>query len=397
MKKSGFSKYYSSLSTLSSSVIAVIAGLLVGLIVLMLCDVNNGWNGFITMVTAGINQGGMKAIGNIFYYAVPIMMTGLGISVAFKAGVFNIGGPGQFIVGGFAAIYTAIKWTWLPGVLHWIVPIIIAAIAGALWAMLPGILKAYRNVNIIISTIMMNYIGMYIVNYLVKATVYNVTTGQSKNIPVEAQLPTLGLDKVFAGSGVNISIFIAIALAILVHILVNKTTFGYELKACGMNPSACKYAGIKERKSIILSIMLSGAIVGIGGALLYLAATGKHIRVMDTQASEGFTGIAVAVLASSSPLGVILSALFIGFLTVGGQYIQSYGFVNEIVDIITAVVIYFAAFTAIIKNFFEKRAMVRYARENASDDISDTQPDQPSELKLPPDASENNVGMEDDK
>lgn len=129
MKNKGFQKYFSSLSTLSSSILAVIAGLVVGFIVLMICDPNNGVSGFITMVTAGIGQGGMKAVGNIFYYAVPIMMTGLGISVAFKAGVFNIGGPGQFIVGAFAAIYTAIKWEWLPGALRWIVPIIMAGIA----------------------------------------------------------------------------------------------------------------------------------------------------------------------------------------------------------------------------------------------------------------------------
>lgn len=180
MKNKGFQKYFSSLSTLSSSILAVIAGLVVGFIVLMICDPNNGVSGFITMVTAGIGQGGMKAVGNIFYYAVPIMMTGLGISVAFKAGVFNIGGPGQFIVGAFAAIYTAIKWEWLPGALRWIVPIIMAGIAGALWALIPGLLKAYRNVNIVISTIMMNYIGMYVVNYLVKETVYNVTTAQAK-------------------------------------------------------------------------------------------------------------------------------------------------------------------------------------------------------------------------
>lgn len=371
MKKKGFQKYFSSLSTLSSSILAVIAGLIVGFIVLMICDPSNGINGFVTMITAGIGQGGMKAVGNIFYYAVPIMMTGLGISVAFKAGVFNIGGPGQFIVGAFAAIYTAIKWDWLPGALRWIVPIIMAGVAGALWGLIPGLLKAYRNVNIVISTIMMNYIGMYLVNFLVKETVYNVTTGASQNIPTEAQLPTLGLDELFSGSGMNISIIIAIVLSVLVYILINKTTFGYELKACGMNPDACKYAGIKEKRSIVMSIMLSGAIVAIGGALLYLASTGRHIRVMDTQASEGFTGIAVAVLANSHPLGVILSSLFIGFLTVGGQYIQSYGFVNEIVDIITAVVIYFAAFTLIVKNFFEKRARKKYAKENAEKGLSD--------------------------
>ena len=154
-------------------------------------------------------------------------------------------------------------------------------------------------------------------------------------------------------------------IAVVVYILINKTTFGYELKACGMSPDACKFAGIKEKRNIVMSIMLSGAIIGIGGALLYLGS--KQIRVMDVQASEGFTGIAVAVLANSSPLGVILSAIFIGFLTVGGQYIQSYGFVNEIVDIITAVVIYFAAFALLVKNFFDKRARLKYAKENASE------------------------------
>ena len=385
MKKNRFQKYLSSLSSLSSSVLAVVAGLLVGFIVLICCDPANGLKGFGTLISAGISQGGSKAIGNVFYYAVPIMMTGLGVAVAFKAGVFNIGGPGQFIVGAFAAIFTAIKWSWLPGALHWIVPIIMAGLAGAFWALIPGLLKAYRNVNIVISTIMMNYIGMYIVNYLVKETVYNVTTGQSQNIPATAELPTLGLDEIFKGSGINIGIIIAIVIAIVIHILINKTTFGYELKACGMNPFACKYAGIKEKKNIVMSIMLSGAIIGIGGALLYLAGTGKHIRVIDAQASEGFTGIAVAVLANSSPLGVILSALFIGFLTVGGQYIQSYGFVNEIVDIITAVVIYFAAFALIVKNIFEKIAMRRYAKKNASD----------AQLSEPPDNTPVDGGLTD--
>lgn len=355
----------SSLSSLSASALAVVAGLVVGLIVLLICNPSAGFQGFGTLITAGIGQGGMKAIGNIFYFATPIMMTGLGVAVAFKAGVFNIGGGGQFIVGAFAAIYTAIKWDWLPGALHWIVPIIMAALAGAIWAMLPGILKAYRGVNIVISTIMMNYIGMYLVNFLITTTIYNSKTGQSLPVPESAKLPTLGMDKLFSGSSVNIGIFIAILIAIVIYVLINKTTFGYELKACGMSPDACKFAGIKEKQNIVMSIMLSGAIIGIGGALVYLGT--KQIRVVDVQASEGFTGIAVAVLANSSPVGVILSALFIGFLTVGGQYIQSYGFVNEIVDIITAVVIYFAAFALIVKNFFERRARLKYAKENATE------------------------------
>lgn len=346
-------------SSLVPSLLAIISGLLVGFIVLMLCNPANAFKGFFTLVTSGIGQGGMKAIGNIFYYSVPIMMTGLGVAVAFQSGVFNIGGGGQFIMGAFAAIYTAIKCDGLPKPFIWIIPLLMAALFGALWAMIPGILKAYKNVNIVISTIMMNYIGMYLVNYLVKSCIYNVSTGQSQNIPNSSQLPTLGMDRLFKGSGINISIFIALIIVILIHVLINKTTIGYELKACGMNQHACKFAGIKEKRNIIISIMLSGAIIGIGGGLLYLSPTGKHIRVMDVQAGEGFTGIAVAILANSSPLGVILSALFIGYLTVGGQYIQSYGFVNEIVNIIASVVIYFAAFSMLIKNFFKQNEILK--------------------------------------
>lgn len=362
MKKNRLQKITSLLGSLSSSVLAVIAGLAIGLIVLLICNPSAGFKGFMTLITAGISQGGVKAIGNIFYYATPILMTGLGVAVAFKAGVFNIGGGGQFIVGAFTAIYTAIKWDWLPGVLRWVVPIIMAGVAGALWALLPGLLKAYRGVNIVISTIMMNYVGLYAVNFLIKKTIYNSKTGQSMAVPAEAKLPTLGLDKVFSGSSVNIGIFVAIVIAVIVYVLINKTTFGYELMACGMNPDACKFAGIKEKKNIVMSIMMSGALIGIGGALLYLGS--KQIRVVDTEMTEGYTGIAVAVLANNSPVGVILSALFIGYLTVGGQYIQSYGFVNEIVDIITAVIIYFAAFALIVKMFLDRRARIKYAKEN---------------------------------
>lgn len=353
-----------SLSNISSSLLAIVAGLLFGLLVLLAVDPSHAFKGFFTMVTAGIGQGGMKAVGNIFYMATPLMMTGLGVACAFKAGVFNIGGGGQFLVGGFIAILVAIKCEFLPGALRWIVPIIAAAIAGAIWAMIPGMLKAYRNVNVVISTVMMNYVGLYLVNFFIKEFVYNSKTGQSQMVPVEGQLPKGGLDKIFANSSINIGIIIAIVICILVHFLVNRTTFGYELKACGMNPNACKYAGIKEKKNIVMSMMLSGALIGIGGAFMYLS--GKQIRAIDVQPGEGFTGIAIAIIAGNAPLGVILSAIFMAFVTVGGQYIQSYGFVAEIVDIITAAVIYFAAFTLIVKNFFDTWNRKKQAKENAA-------------------------------
>ena len=350
------------LVALTASAIAAVAGLLLALIVLLVCDARNAIPGFLTLITGGIRDGGIKAIGDILYLAMPLMMCGVGIAVAFKANVFNIGGGGQFLMGSFVAVYTAIKWDFLPGALRWIVPMLAAAASGALWALLPGLLKAYRNVNIIISTIMMNYLCRYLVNSLIKANIYNVTTGQSQSIPNEAMLPRLGLDKLFPGSSVNIGIFIAIAMCILMHILVNKTTFGYELKACGLNDFACKYAGVKEKRIIVSSIMISGALIAMGGALLYLSGAGRNIRVYDVQPTEGFTGISIAILASSSPLGVILSSLFIGFLTSGGQYIQSYGFVKDIVNIVTSAVIYLSAFTLLLRNLFDTIARKRQAK-----------------------------------
>ncbi len=351
-------------SKLIASLISIGIGLIAGFIVLLITKPASAWGGFLVLLTGGIRDGGLRSLGNIFYLAIPIMLTGLGVAFAFKAGVFNIGGPGQFIVGAFAAVFTAIKWTWLPGALHWIVPLIAAVIAGAVWAFLPGLLKAYFNVNIVISTIMMNYIGMFLVNYLVRHFIYDPMKGQSQNVPPGAQLPKLGLDKLFPGSSLHIGIFIAIAVCIVIHILLNKTVFGYEIKACGMNPDACKYAGINEKRNIVTSIMISGAVIGLGGALLYMAATGKHIIVVDKLAAEGFNGIAVALLAGSSPLGVILSAIFIGYITVGGQFMQLFGFVPEIIDIIVAVVIYFCAFVMLIRDYMLAARLRKSGKED---------------------------------
>lgn len=350
------------LGSLSASALAAIAGLLLALIILLICDAKNAMPGFLTLITGGIREGGVKAIGDILYQATPIMMCGAGIAVAFKANVFNIGGGGQFLLGAFVGIYGAIKWDFLPGALRWIVPLLAAALSGALWAMIPGILKAYRNVNVIISTIMMNYLARYLVNTLIKASIFNSAKNETMPIPSEAALPRIGLDKLFPGSSANIGILISIAACILIWIIVNKTTFGYEVRACGLNEYACKYAGVKEKRTVIISIMISGALIALGGALMYLAGTGKSIKVYDTQPAEGFTGISIAILANNSPLGVILSSIFISFLTIGGQYIQSYGFVKEIVNIVTSAVIYLSAFTLLLRTFFDTTARKRQAK-----------------------------------
>lgn len=315
------------------------------------------------MVLKGAFTDGASGIGQMFYVATPIIMTGLSVGFAFKTGLFNIGASGQFTMGAFAAIYVGVKWIWLPGEIHWIVALMAAALAGALWGLIPGILKALANVNEVISSIMMNYIGMYLVNMMIVNNIYDQVKNQSMPVASTANLPRAGLDQ-FLGSNMNIGIFIAILFVVVIYILIEKTTFGYELKACGQNPNASKYAGINAKKSIILSMVIAGALSGIGGALLYLAGSGKHLQVLDVIAPEGFNGIFVALLGLSNPIGILFAGLFIAHITVGGYNLQLYDFVPEVIDIIISAIIYFGAFALLFKNII--RAFIKRNQKEGS-------------------------------
>lgn len=336
-----------------ASLCAIVAGLLFGLIILFVSKPSSALAGFRTILLGGF-AGGIKGVGQVFYFATPIILTGLSVGFAFKTGLFNIGASGQFIVGACAAVFIGIKWTFLPGSIHWVVALIGAFVAGGLWALLPGILKAYSNVNEVISTIMMNYTGMYLVNYIVKSSLYDSLRNQSSPVAKTAVIPKMGLDKLFPGSSVNGGIIIAVLTVIVIHLLLNKTTVGFELKACGFNRDASKYAGINERKNIILAMVIAGALSGLGGGLLYLAGSGKFIQVVDVIAAEGFNGIPVALLGLSNPIGVLFAGIFISYITVGGFYMQLNGFVPEIIDIIIAIIIYFSALSMMFKLFINK-------------------------------------------
>ncbi len=337
-----------------SSIFAIVIGLLVGLVVLFLCNPSQALPGFGTILTGALTHG-MKGIGQVFYYATPIILTGLSVGFAFKTGLFNIGTPGQFLVGGFGAVYVGILWTNL-GRGQWVAALIASIIFGAVWGLVPGLLKAYFNVNEVISSIMMNYIGLYLVNWIVKSykPLFNNLRNESKNVAANAVIPKMGMDKLFQSYSVNGGIIIAIIVVIIIYIVLNKTTFGFELKAVGFNQDASKYAGINEKQSIIKSMMIAGAIAGLAGGLLYLAGTGKHIEVKDVLGSEGFTGISVALLGLSHPIGVLFSGIFIAYLTAGGFYLQLFEFSTEIIDIIVAVIIYFSAFALIVKSMIGK-------------------------------------------
>jgi len=337
-----------------SSVTAVIVGLLAGLVILFATNARQALFGFGAILTGGFSD--LNNLGQVLYFATPIIMTGLSVGFSARTGLFNIGAAGQFIAGAYAAVLVGVKCGFLPGHLHWITALLAAIAAGAVWGAIPGIFKALFNVNEVITCIMTNYIGMYLVNFLVTKTVYNSLQNQSMRVVSSANLPKMGLDKIFRDgfivSSVNSGILIAVIFAVLMFIILEKTSFGYELKACGFNRDAARYAGINEKRSIIFSMIIAGALSGLGGALLFLAGSGKSINVVDILAQEGFNGIPVSLLGLNNPIGIIFSGFLIAYLNVGGFNMQLYDFAPQIIEIIIAVIIYFSAFALIVKALF---------------------------------------------
>ncbi|HZW49470.1 MAG TPA: ABC transporter permease, partial [Bacillota bacterium] len=315
------------------SIMAVLAGVLLGFLIMLIVNPLQALQG-IGIIFMGGFQKGAVGIGQTLYYATPIIMTGLAVGFAFKTGLFNIGASGQFILGSFAAVYVGVTMTWLPAGIHWLVALLAAMLAGALWGFVPGLLKAVSNVSEVITSIMMNYIGMSFVNMMIKATVYNKLKNETMPVAATANIPKWGLNQLFPYNSMNGGILIAVFCVIVIYIVLNKTTFGYELKACGFNKNASLYAGINAKRNIILSMMVSGALAGIGGGLLYLAGSGKYIKVIDIIASEGFDGISVALLGLSNPIGVLIAGLFIAYIQVGGFNLQLLNYDQEIIHII---------------------------------------------------------------
>jgi len=344
--------------TIISSVSSIIVGLLFGLVILFVIelvkansDFTNPFYGFVNLMTSGLTS--IDSILKLLYKAAPLMMTGLAIGFAFKAGLFNIGATGQYTVGAFFALIAAILWQF-----PWWAALIVAMITGALWGFIPGLFKAVFNINEVITTIMLNWTALFFVNLLfynnpgIYLTPERTTALASAN--PSAILPDLGLKVALNSSYVNIGILIAILFAIVIYIILEKTTFGFEIKACGHNKNASIYAGIKAKRTIIYTMLISGALAGVGGGIQFLSGTVQYTVSSTTLLPMGFNGIPVALLAFSNPIGIIFSSLFISFLQVGGEKMQP-TYSPEMVNVILAVIIYFSAFSLILSQFIRKR------------------------------------------
>lgn len=337
---------------LFSSVYAILAGILFGFVLMLIFVPADAFPG-LWIIFTGAFQKGNESFGDVFLNAAPIIVTGLSVGFAFKTGLFNIGATGQFTVGSFVAIYIGVRWSFLPGNLHWIVAVLGAVVAGAVWGFIPGLLKALFNVHEVVATIMMNYIAMYLVIFGVQATVYDGLS-KSKSVLETAIIPKMGLQWIFPDSAVTGGIFLAFLAVGIIYILLEKTTFGYQLKAVGYNRDAARYAGINEKKSIIYSMVIAGALAGLGGAIYYLTGSGTHLGIEKLLLPQGFDGIAVALLGLSHPLGILASGLFLGYIRNSGFYLQTLAFDREVIDIIIASIIYFSALSMLFKNLVKK-------------------------------------------
>lgn len=363
----------SALVTILSALLCVVIGLAIGFLVLVvLAYISRNGSGqpftFGDVISDAyfkgfqrVLLGGWYGLGRVprgprseIAQAAPLIMTGLSVAFAFKTGLFNIGAAGQYTVGAFGALLCALVLK-----LPWYLCLIGAAVFGAIWGAIPGFFKAYFNVNEVITAIMFNWIGLYGVNTILygggQGVMFNVKTSKTWTVAAQSQgslIPDLKeMGSSYFQRPASIGIFLAIIIAVVLWIVLNKTTFGYELKACGHSKSAAKYAGINEKKNIILSMAIAGALAGIGAGLYYLSDAAQWEPMASTALPAfGFDGISVALLAASHPLGTVFSALFISHISTGGGFMDAMIFPPEIADVISGVIIYLCAFIMLFKN-----------------------------------------------
>ncbi len=353
-------------TSILASLISICVGLIVGLILLFVLNSKAAGGAFISLISTGFRSSDKFA--KVLYQAAPLIMTGLSVGFAFKTGLFNIGATGQYTVGAAMALIGAIQFQ-----LPWYVCLLLALIGGAIWGIFPGLFKAQFNVNEVITSIMFNWIAMFAVNLTINNLPMMLAkywggaqmdrTANLAQANPSALIPRLGLDVLMKSNYMNISIFIALIFAVISWIILSKTTFGYELKACGYNRNASIYAGINAKRNIVLSMVIAGAFAGMGGGLYFLAGTGQYTLLKQLLAA-GFNGIPVALLATSNPIGTIFSAFFVSYIQVGGDAMQP-DFVKEIIDIIISVIIYLAAFALLTRDLLSRRNM-RHEEEPAT-------------------------------
>ena len=358
MKKDG-------MQSLVSSLICIILGLFLGFIVLLFINPTGAFKAITDVIKNFFYYKGatirLKYFGNTLVKTAPLLMCALSILFSYKVGLFNIGCSGQYTAGACAALYAALKWNW-----NWLACLLLAVAAGALAGTIVGLLKSYCNVNEVISGIMLNWIILYGTNTIltnVKELASPYTLLVKKYSP-QSILPSLGLGKLFSNNQyVTIAVPLSILIAVAVMIVLNKTKFGYELKATGFNKNAAKYCGMKEKRNMILSLLISGALAGLGAAFFYQTGYEQWECTTSTVPGMGFNGIAATFLGGLNPIGTIFSSFFIQHITIGGANVDKTMYCSQISDLISALIVYLCGFVlflkTLMKNAIRKREVKR--------------------------------------
>lgn len=349
-KSSGFLSI-PAVQSILASVLCIVFGLIIGYIALLIINPAGATEAIITILknyfTYPTKAAAMKYFGNTLVKAAPLLMCALSIQFCYQAGLFNIGAAGQYVAGAGACLYCALALQ-----LPWIVCLIAALIAGGIFGLFVGLLKSYLNVNEVISGIMLNWIGLYSVNMLlsgVKETASPYTLHLSAENP-SALLPSLGLEKFFSNNKyVTIAVPLAILIAILLKVVLSMTVFGYEIKATGIAKDAAKYSGMKEKRNLVITLFIGGALAGLGAAFLFLTGYEEWSVTQSTVPGMGFNGIAATFLGGLDPIGTIFASYFIQHITSGGSYLDKNVYPSQISDFISAIIIYLCGFVLIFK------------------------------------------------
>lgn len=342
--------------SLLASLLCILIGILFGYIVLLFINPVGAGEAISTILknfwTYSKNSAQLKYLGNTLVKTAPLLMCSLSVLFAYKTGLFNIGAAGQYVVGAGACLYCALRLGF-----PWYLCLLSALIAGAILGSISGILKAYCNVNEVISCIMLNWISLYLVNMLL-ALVKEDTSPYTKtlvSVNPGAMIPSMGLEKLFSGNQyVTLGIPLAILVSIAIWVLLEKTKLGYELRATGCNLFAARYCGMQERKNLILTMAISGGLAGFGAAILYLTGFEQWQCTSSSIPAMGFNGIAAAFLGGLNPVGAIVSSYFIQHITSGGAYVDKTMYSAQISDFISALIIYLCGFVLFFKFAFNR-------------------------------------------
>ena len=381
--------------SLIASLLCILLGLLIGYIVLLFINPEGAWDSIVEVMKNFLHsprpERQLRNLGSTLVRTAPLLMCSLSVLFAYKVGLFNIGAAGQYVAGVCASLYAALAWHW-----SWLPCMIFAILAGSLLGTLVGLLKAYCNVNEVISGIMLNWIGLYTTNMIlanVKESTSPYTLHLTSNAP-QALLPSLGsiatkiktfFWKIFSIPGdvpgvgkflgnqyLTIAVPLAVIIAIIVLIVLERTKFGYELKATGNNKNAAKYCGMAEKRNIILTLIISGGLAGLGGAMFYLTDLEQWSVTATSVPGMGFNGIAATFLGGLNPIGTIFASYFIQHITDGGTNVDLTMYCAQISDLISSIIIYLCGFVLFLKHAMnrglargEEARLRRASAENA--------------------------------